>query len=506
MYHLFLMLWSALALAAEPELCSSPRQSISTLLDNLQPERYNPELAASCIPTDNGAEIGIKIQRVLDAKGIYVSYDKLPDSPDFQTEDNTAFVYYDAIPSVSVVKKDGQWLFSDSTIQAVPKLYTETFSTNISAFVNTLPPTFQAHIGGFYVWQGVFLLILTLLAVLVGRLVDFILIRQFLTYATKLKIKLNPELIAHMRQPLIAVSIGATLFFGTPELQLSVRPSQTLLVISKAIISISIVVIVSRIIDILSSVFSEKAALTDSKFDDQIIPLVTRASKLFVWVFGIIFILQNLGIEVTALVALGSVSGVAIALASKDTVENLFGSVVVFIDQPFQIGDWVVIDGSIEGIVEEVGFRSTRIRTFVTSLVSVPNAKIANSTVDNFGRREFRRYKANLGFRYDSKSEDIMNFIKDIKAYLEGHQYTVAGRTYVYFSNMGPHSLDVMVMTFLNMDDYSVEMETKQAFHLKFMTLAEEHHLGFAFPTQTLEVESPKPIQIHKGDQTPRSS
>ena len=72
----------------------------------------------------------------------------------------------------------------------------------------------------------------------------------------------------------------------------------------------------------------------------------------------------------------------------------------------------MVIDGSIEGIVEEVGFRSTRIRTFVTSLVSVPNAKIANSTVDNFGRREFRRYKANLGFRYDSKSEDIMNFYK----------------------------------------------------------------------------------------------
>ena len=166
----------------------------------------------------------------------------------------------------------------------------------------------------------------------------------------------------------------------------------------------------------------------------------------------------------------------------------------------------MVIDGSIEGIVEEVGFRSTRIRTFVTSLVSVPNAKIANSTVDNFGRREFRRYKANLGFRYDSKPEDILNFIQDITQFLESHEYTVEGRTHVYFNNMGPHSLDVMVMTFLNMGDYAIEMQTKQAFHLKFMSLAESHNLGFAFPTQTLEVESPKAIDLNQTVQTPKSS
>ena len=142
-------------LSAEPEPCSSPRQSISTLLDNLQPEQYNPGFAASCIPAENGAELAIKIQRILDAKGIYVSYDEIPDAPDFETEDNTAFVYYDAIPS-TVRVKDGQWLFSDHHSGST-KLYADTFSTNISAFVNTLPPTFQAHIGGFYVWQAVFL-------------------------------------------------------------------------------------------------------------------------------------------------------------------------------------------------------------------------------------------------------------------------------------------------------------------------------------------------------------
>ena len=261
--------------------------------------------------------------------------------------------------------------------------------------------------------------------------------------------------------------------------------------------------IVSRVIDISIQRVLRKSRPYGQQIRRSDIPLVTRASKLFVWVFGIIFILQNLGIEVTALVALGSVSGVAIALASKDTVENLFGSVVVFIDQPFQIGDWVVIDGSIEGIVEEVGFRSTRIRTFVTSLVSVPNAKIANSTVDNFGRREFRRYKTTLGLRYDSKPENILNFIQAIHQYLDSHQYTEDGRTHIYFNNMGAHSLDVMVMTFLNMDDFAVENMRQISSQSRVLP---KINLGFAFPTQTLEVESPKPLQITQDSQGSRSN
>ena len=93
-----------------------------------------------------------------------------------------------------------------------------------------------------------------------------------------------------------------------------------------------------------------------------------------------------------------------------------------------------------------------------------------------------------------------MNFIGQIHEYLENHAFTATGRTHVYFNNMGPHSLDVMVMTFLNMDDFAIEMQTKQEFHLTFMKLAEENNLGFAFPTQTIEVESPKAIEINTGE------
>ena len=164
--------------------------------------------------------------------------------------------------------------------------------------------------------------------------------------------------------------------------------------------------------------FCKKAEKTSSKLDDQLIPLIRRASKLVLWLFGGIFVLQNLNIEVTALLAFSSVSGVAIALASKDTVENLFGSIMVFVDQPFQIGDWVIIDGSIEGVVEEVGFRSTRIRSFANSLISVPNAKIAHCTVDNFGKRKYRRFKTMIGLRYDTTTEQMETYIQKVRTLL----------------------------------------------------------------------------------------
>ena len=135
MIQLFILLWTMLAQAAETDLCTSPRQSIATLLDNLQPENYHPDIAASCIPADNGSELAIKIQRLLDAKGIFVSYDNLPDDPSYQTEDGKAYIYYEDLSNISVINKDGRWVFTEATIQAVPKLYSETFSTNISAFV-----------------------------------------------------------------------------------------------------------------------------------------------------------------------------------------------------------------------------------------------------------------------------------------------------------------------------------------------------------------------------------
>src|SRR5690606_24921192 len=133
-----------------------------------------------------------------------------------------------------------------------------------------------------------------------------------------------------------------------------------------------------------------KAESTDSKLDDQLVPLLRKAMKIFVVLVGALFLLQNLDVNVASLVAGLGIGGVAVALAAKDTIANFFGSLMIFIDRPFQIGDWVKI-GETEGIVEVVGFRSTRVRTFYNSLVTVPNAHFTEAAIDNLGMREYRR-------------------------------------------------------------------------------------------------------------------
>jgi len=155
----------------------------------------------------------------------------------------------------------------------------------------------------------------------------------------------------------------------------------------------------------------------------------------------------------------------------------------------FQIGEFVLIDGSIEGTIEEVGFRSTKIRTLDKSIITVPNTKIANSSVKNFSRREQRPMKTTLALRYDTSPAKIEALIERIKAYLSEHEQINSESVSVYFSNMNSFSLDVFILALVNSKNWSIEMECKQECFLTFMKIAEELEIGFAFPTTTIELE-----------------
>ena len=135
---------------------------------------------------------------------------------------------------------------------------------------------------------------------------------------------------------------------------------------------------------LFTSWLEQKAQQTETKLDDQLVPLARRALKIFIVSIGTVFVLQNLNYDVASLIAGLGIGGLAFALAAKDTIANLFGSATIFASRPFQIGDWVVIGGSTEGVVESVGFRSTRVRTFYNSLIGIPNAKVADAVVDNY--------------------------------------------------------------------------------------------------------------------------
>lgn len=492
------LLWigaSSVALAeAFPADCSTPEQAVKTLLKNLQQSNWNRIEAATCVQKNE--KVAIQIKQIFDAKGIFIDYKKIPNQPDFQNNNFESIVVLDPkLPDIYLEKIDDSWQISQHSLERVHDIYSDTFSVYVKNILEQLPVQFFEMWVGIQLWQYLLFFIILLLSWLVGRIVDKLIYSQLFKYIAKFNIKFDPNILLPLRKPIVWLTIAIFFLASIPDLQLPIRLNQALYLISRLILSFSSVLLCSRIIDLLSDIFMHKASTTVSKLDDQLVPLVRRAGKTLVWILGCVFILQNMGIEVTALVAFGSVGGVAIALASKDTVENLFGSVVVFIDQPFQIGDFVNIDGSIEGVIEEVGFRSTRIRTVDKTLISIPNGTIAHATINNYAKRTERRLNCVIGLRYDTQPEKIEEYIQKLKEYITSNTKVRTDSVHVHFSALNSYSLDINIILFVASPDWIELTEFKHEAFLQFLRIAKEVGVGFAFPTTTVEFENQQIIK-----------
>lgn len=250
--------------------------------------------------------------------------------------------------------------------------------------------------------------------------------------------------------------------------------------------AISTVWVGLKIVDLLGIHFEKVAEESDNKFDDVLVPMLRKAAKVFVVAFGAVFVAHSLTFDVGSILAGLGIGGVAVALAAKDTISNLFGSITVLLDRPFQIGDHIVLEKGIEGIVEEVGFRSTRIRTPYNSLISLPNAVLANIHVDNYGARKMRRFRTMLGVVYDTKPEKIEEFCERLRYLIKLNPAIKQDNFQVAVSELGASSINILLNVFFDTVDPKVEAEEKHKFILEILTMANDIGVDFAFPTQTL--------------------
>jgi MscS family membrane protein len=192
-------------------------------------------------------------------------------------------------------------------------------------------------------------------------------------------------------------------------------------------------------------------------------------------------------VNITALVASLGIGGLAVALAAQDTLANLLGSFIIYLDKPFKAGD-LIEAGEIKGRVEHVGFRTTRIRTLEKSLLTVPNKKLIDVALNNITLSDSRRVKFELGLTYSSKSEQILSIIDDIKDVLHKHP-KVADDMSVHFTDFSASSLNIMVLFFVMSNDFEVMVEVKEEVNVQIMEIIEKHGCEFAFPTQTIIVQ-----------------
>ena len=245
---------------------------------------------------------------------------------------------------------------------------------------------------------------------------------------------------------------------------------------------------INRSIDFIGYKLKNKALKTESKVDDQLIPFAIDIAKVLTIVFGIVMILGNVfDVNVTALVTGLGIGGVAFALASKESLENLLGSFTIFFDKPFTVGDTVTL-GGVTGTVEKVGFRSTRIRTFDKSVVTVPNKNIISTELDNLGARPVRRVKFNIGLTYDTSVENIKNIVNDIQKLIDEHPMTNQDGK-VRFLNFGASSLDIMVLYYVDSPDWEVLIDAKQKINFDIIDIVNKYKCEFAFPSTSVYIE-----------------
>ncbi len=252
--------------------------------------------------------------------------------------------------------------------------------------------------------------------------------------------------------------------------------------------------VLTRIVDYISLVLAYKASLTESKSDDQLVPFVKELAKIIVGIAGL-FVLLGLVFEVnvlTLITGLG-IGGVAIALAAKQSLEDLLASFVIFFDKPFVVGDLIRID-NIEGTVEKVGFRSSHIKTGDKSVISIPNRKMIDSYLENLTLRDFRREKFSLGLTYDTSPETLRTIIGEINQMISSQKHCKPDGP-VIFKEFGDSALILRLQYYIDMMDHNAYLKVKEEVNFKILDIVYKNGASLAFPTRTIihsYADSPK--------------
>lgn len=241
-----------------------------------------------------------------------------------------------------------------------------------------------------------------------------------------------------------------------------------------------------RLIDFLGLILAHRASLTASKSDDQLVPFFRESLKVLLVIFSVFFVLGTIfKLNVASLIAGLGIGGLAIALAAKESLENLLGSFTIFLDKPFVIGD-LIKSGNIEGHVERIGFRSTRIRTTEKTYITVPNKKLVDSEVDNLSLRIQRRAKFNIGLTYDTRPDQLRAIVADIQQYVQNHAHILPGETRIRTYEFDASSINIMVVYFVDTLEYDVYLDVRQEINYKIMEIVQKNGSAFAYPTTTV--------------------
>jgi len=239
------------------------------------------------------------------------------------------------------------------------------------------------------------------------------------------------------------------------------------------------------------SKFEDRLKRKITKANDKMIRMICKLLKFIVYIIGAVILISELGYNISGLIAGLGVGGVAIALAAQDTASNIIGAIMIILDKPFEVGDWINVEGK-EGCVEEFTFRSTRIREAKNSVVSIPNSVIVNSSITNWSKLEKRRISIDMVLEFDTKLKKVADVQNDILIYLENEEEILNDGLFVKFSDIKDDGYNLKIVCYTSIINYTDYMSYMDTLNFKLMSILNKHKVSLAYKSQTIYLKETK--------------
>jgi len=330
-------------------------------------------------------------------------------------------------------------------------------------------------------WGISFLIIVG--AIILGKVLFWIFGNIVKKITAKTKSKIDDIIVDMIEEPVVLALTIAGLWFGLHRLDFSEGWYIWMGKVYHILITINVTWLVARLVDaVIEEYVVPLTEKTESDLDDQIIPIVRKGLRSSIWILGVIVALNNAGYDVGALIAGLGIGGLALAMAAKDSVSNIFGGVMIFTDKPFKVGDRIKING-FDGTIVEVGIRTSRMRTLEGRLVTIPNSQFTGNMVENVSEEPTRKVVLNLGLTYDMTAEQMEKGIALLKE-ISANNNDIEDDVLVSFNSFGDFSLGILFIYYIKKD--SDILDTQTAMNLEILKQFNANGLEMAFPTQTI--------------------
>lgn len=318
---------------------------------------------------------------------------------------------------------------------------------------------------------------------------SYIIIRMFKFKSKKAKDIKESAFFKPLRLFFMILGVYLAVLFLRKPLNLSQEIMNLATTIFKIISVIAFAIALAKSFTLKSTLVVKMRKKSKRQYDDATVEFTLKVVRVLIYIVAVFIVLSLLKVDLTGLIAGLGIGGIIVTLAAQDTAKNIFGGIVIFIDKPFAVGDWIQMD-SYEGTIEDITFRTTRIRTFENSLLNVPNSIISNASVINWSKMESRRYKVNIKIDLETPVEKLQKLKTRVEEMLYNRENILDDSTIVRFDGIDENGINMLVYTYTNSTGYSSYLKEVEGINYKIIKILDEENIKVAHDTHDVYLQN----------------